>query len=178
MLISITESFDHISSLEYVLKNKHEKWLILDTGQQVINECYELESDSNELDFGLGIAFAGTGIKPKILFVGSYQTVYVGFDSYLAAVPITQPSSIIESQLLQLNGVFFDLFLLKNGNLCIIHEIGVQVVTRELTGIWSFSIDIVSDWALNEEQGILSLTLMDTEEVINLSISTGAILPA
>lgn len=59
-----------------------------------------------------------------------------------------------------------------------IDEIGAQVFTRDLTEVWSFVKDIVSDWVINEEQGMLSLTLMDTQEVINLSISTGAILPA
>ncbi len=177
-MISIAESFDNVSDLEYVLKGKYEKWLILGSKHPVINECYLLKSDSNELDFGLGIAVTGTGIMPKILLVENYQTVYIGFDSYIAAVSTIRPSSTIASRLSELDGVFFDMFLLKNGNICVIHEIGAQVFTRDLTGIWSVGTDIISDWVINDEQGILSLTEMDTGKVINISISTGAILSA
>lgn len=174
MMISIVEFFD----IEKALQDKYKKWLILGSNHQSINEYYLLESDSNELDFGLGVAVAGTGIKPKVLFVDGYQTVYVGFDSYIAAVSTIQPSSTIENRLFRLDGVFFDLLLLKNGNLCIIHEIGAQVVTKELTEIWTVGTDIVSDWVINDKQGILSLTEMETGKVINISTSTGAILPA
>ncbi|UAW63750.1 hypothetical protein KMZ15_06680 [Mycoavidus sp. HKI] len=178
MMISIAESFDNVSDLEYILKGKYEKWLILGSNHPVINECYLLESDSNELNFGLGIAVTGTGIMPKILLVENYQTVYIGFDSYIAAVSTIRPSSTIESRLSELDWIFFDMFLLKNGNICVIHEIGAQVFMRDLTKVWSFSKDIVSNWVISEEQGRLSLTQMDTEEIINLSISTGAILAA
>lgn len=177
-MITFTDSYDSVREMKYWFQDKYEKWLILGSNHEAISECYALESDSNELDFGLGIAVSGTGITPQILLIENYQTVYIGFDSYIAAVPTIQPSTTIESRLFKLNCVFFELSLLENGNICIIHEIGAQVVTRDLTEVWSFSKDIVSDWVINEEQGILSLTIMSTEEVINLSISTGAILPA
>jgi len=176
-LISIAEFFDNVSDLEHVFQDKYKKWLILGSNHEAIYGCFSLEPDADDLDFGLGVAVAIRGATPKALLVENYQTVYVGFDTYIAAVSLTQPSSKIESQLFRLDGVFFDLSLLGNGTLCIIHEIGVQVFTGDLTNIWSFSKDIISDWAINEERGILSLTLTDTGEVINLSISTGAILP-
>ncbi len=177
-MIFIAESFDHVSDLEQVLQDKYQKWLILGSDHGSIYECFLLESDSDELDFGLGVAVAIRGVTPEAQLIESYQTVYVGFDSYIAAVPIIQPSSAIENRLFRLNGVFFELLLLKNGNLCIVHEIGAQVVTSDLTEIWDVPTDIVSDWAINDEQGILSLTEMFTGEIINISISTGAILPA
>ncbi|MCX8565291.1 MAG: hypothetical protein ON057_000018 [Glomeribacter sp. 1016415] len=177
MMISITKSFDNVSDLEYVLKDKYEKWLILGSKHDAINECYELESDSNEIDFGLGVAIAIMGVKPKWLFVESHQTLYVGFDSYLAAVSTNRPTSTIESRLSRLDSVFFEMALLKNGNLCVIHEIGALLVKKDLTEIWNVPTDIVSDWVINDEQGILSLTEMLTGKVINISTSTGAILP-
>ncbi|UAW64703.1 hypothetical protein KMZ15_03270 [Mycoavidus sp. HKI] len=177
-MITFTESYDSVREMKYWFQDKYKKWLILGSNHEAIYECRSLESDSNELDFGLGIAVASRGVTPKALLVESYQTVYVGFDSYIAAVSIIQPSSTIENRLFRLNGVFFDLLLLKNGNLCIIHEIGAQVVTRELTEVWDVSTGIVTDWVINDEQGILSLTEMFTGKVINISISTGAILPA
>ncbi|MCX8565470.1 MAG: hypothetical protein ON057_000197 [Glomeribacter sp. 1016415] len=177
-MITFTETFSSVREIKQSFQDRYERWLILGSNHEAINECYSIESDSNELDFGLGVAIAGTGIMPKIFFSEIYQTLYVGFDSYIAAVPIIQPFSTIESRLSELNWVFFDLFPLKNGNICVIDEIGAQVFTRDLTKVWSFIKDIVSDWVLNEEQGMLSLTLMDTEEVINFSITTGAILPA
>ncbi|UUM22107.1 hypothetical protein [Mycoavidus sp. SF9855] len=176
-MITFTETYDSVREMKYWFQDKYEKWLILGSNHEAVNECYSLESDSNELAFGLGIAVTGTGITPKILLIENYQTVYIGFDSYIAAVSTIQSSSTIENRLFRLDGVFFDLLLLENGNLCIIHEIGAQVVTRDLTGIWSVGTDIVSDWVINDEQGILSLTEMDTGKVINISISTGAILP-
>ncbi|BBO59585.1 hypothetical protein [Mycoavidus sp. B2-EB] len=178
MTISISESFGRVSDLEYELKNKHKKWLILGTKQQVINECYELESDSNELNFGLGLAISSMLEKPKLLLVENQQTLYVGFDSYLAAVPIVQQSSTIKSYVSWLSGDFFDMALLKNGNLCVVYEIGALLVKKDLTEIWHVPTDIISDWVINDEQGILSLTEMDTGKVINISTSTGAILPA
>ncbi|UUM20911.1 hypothetical protein [Mycoavidus sp. SF9855] len=178
MMISMTESFGRVRDLEQALQDKYEKWLILGSKHQAINECYAIESDSNEFDFGLGVAIARMIVKPKLLLVERHQTLYVAFDSYLAAVSTIQPSPTIESRLLWLNGDFFDMALLKNGNLCIVHEIGAQVVTRDLTEIWDVPTDIVTDWTINDEQGILSLTEMDTGKVINISISTGAILPA
>ncbi len=177
-MIFIAESFDNVSDLEQVLQDKYKKWLILGSDHESIYECFLLESDSDELDFGLGVAVTIRGVTSEALLVESYHTVYVGFDSYIAAVSIIQPSSTIENRLFRLNGVFFELLLLKNGNLCIVHEIGAQVVTRDLTEIRDVPTDIVSDWAINDEQGILSLTEMFTGKVINISISTGAILPA
>ncbi|WP_185182577.1 hypothetical protein [Mycoavidus sp. B2-EB] len=163
--------------MKYWFQDKHEKWLILGSNHEAIYECCSLESDSDEFDFGLGIAVAIRGVTPKALLVESYQTVYIGFDSYIAAVSTDRSTSTIENLLFRLYGVFFELLLLKNGNLCIIHEIGAQVVTKELTEIWSVPTDIVSDWVLNEEQGILSLTEVYSGKVINISISTGAIVP-
>lgn len=174
-MITFTESYDSVREMKYWFQDKYEKWLILGSNHEAVSECYSLESDSNELAFGLGIAVTGTGITPKILLIENYQTVYIGFDYYIAAVSTIQSSSTIESRLFRLDGVFFDLLLLENGNLCIIHEIGAQVVTRD---IWSVGTDIVSDWVINDEQGILSLTEMFTEKIISISISTGAILPA
>ncbi|MCX8565284.1 MAG: hypothetical protein ON057_000011 [Glomeribacter sp. 1016415] len=177
-MISMTESFACVSDLEFELKNKYEKWLILGTKQQVINECYELESDSNELNFGLGLAISSMLEKPKLLLVENQQTLYLGFDSYLAAVPIAQQSSTIESHVSRLSGDFFDMTLLKNGNLCVVYEIGALLVKKDLTQIWNVPTGIVSDWVINDEQGILSLTEMETGKVINISTSTGAVLPA
>ncbi len=175
-MIAFTDFYDSVREMKYWFQDKHEKWLILGSNHQSISECYALESDSNELNFGLGVAISGTGITPKILLIENYQTVYIGFDSYIAAVPTIQSSSSIESRLSKLNYVFFDMFLLKNGNICVISELGAQVFTRDLTEIWSVFTDIVSDWVVNDEKGILSLTEMDTAKVINISISTGAVL--
>ena len=64
-----------------MLRDKFANWLILVVNREAVYECYSIESDSNELDFDLGVAVAVRGAMPKALSAERQRTLFVGFDS-------------------------------------------------------------------------------------------------
>jgi len=178
MMISISTPFGSVGNLEQTFRDKYAKWIILGASHEATYECYLIESDANELNFGLGVAVAIRGVMPKALFVEKCKALFVGFDSFLAVVSVANPSSIINSRLLQLDGVFVDAVLLRGGNVCVVHELGALVVTTDLSKVWSVSTDIVSEWNVDPERELISLTEADTGSVTRLSTSTGVVLTA
>ena len=162
---------------EQEFREKYEDCYFLGSDHEGVTERYSIESGSNELGFGLGVAVAITSVEPKVLFAEKQRILFIGFDSFIAAVSIVKPSSAeIEHRLLRLDGVFVDMVLLQDETVCVIHEVGALVTTTNLTKVCSISTDVISDWIIDDERQILSLTEADSGAVVCLSVSTGTIL--
>lgn len=176
-MFSIAAPFGSIGNLEQAFQDKYASWIILHAENEAVHECYAVESDSNQLQFGLGVAVSTWGAKPKALLAEKHQTLLVGFDSFVAAVPLVKlASATIGHRLLRLDGVFVDMVLLRDETVCVIHELGALAITADLTKVWSISTDVISDWVIDDEQKILSLTEVGSGAVLHLSVSTGATL--
>jgi hypothetical protein len=170
-MIRINKTFSHISNLEQVLSAAHNRWVILGREHEAIRECCSLVSDSDELEFGLGVAIASTAIEPKAIHARGSHRTFVGFDSYIAMVAIVEDNLIHTVQ--RLDGAFVDMVLLPRGNICIVHELGAMLMSAEGEKIWSHVTDLISDWSIDVSQGKIELIEADSRARTVLSLSDG-----
>jgi hypothetical protein len=158
---------------EQEFREKYAHCYFLGSDHEGVTERYSIESDSDEFNFGLGVGIAITSVKPKALIAREHQVLFIGFDSFISAVSSSNLLLATERKLIRLDGVFIDMFLLENENVCVIHELGALVVTPDLAKVWSVSTDVISDWSVGDERETLRLTEADSGSVMYLSVLTG-----
>lgn len=71
--------------------------------------------------------------------------------------------------MLNIDGIFFDIYLLENQKICIIHELGAIIIDKNLTRKNLVSTDIISDWKIDKINKLIILTELDSEKIISLN---------
>lgn len=157
-------SYNLINMLKDELQKKYDKYIVLQERNEEVYECY-LINLCKELNLGIGLAISSIGVNPKVLVSSDKQKVFIGFDSSVFCISI--PS--LESKLLKLDGVFFDLFFLANGKICIIHELGAIIANQNLIREKYISTDIISEWKIDTINKVILLNELDSEETLALA---------
>ena len=65
--------------------------------------------------------------------------------------------------------IFFDIYLLENQKICIIHELGAIITDKNFTRENSVSTDIISDWKIDKINKLIILTELDSDKIISLN---------
>ncbi|MFU8617569.1 hypothetical protein [Neisseria sp. LACPHL-SPEC-2024-00856] len=155
--------YNSIRELEDYLINTYQKYIILQEGGKEIYRCFIL-SFYKEFNIGIGLAVSCISIPPKVLILDD-KNIFIGFDSVVFYISI-QNSKV---NMLNIDGIVFDIYLLDNQKICIIHELGAIITDKNLTRENSVSTDIISDWEIDKVNKLIVLKELDSEKIISLN---------
>lgn len=155
--------YNSIRELEDYLINTYQKYIILQEGGKEIYRCFIL-SFYKEFNIGIGLAVSCISIPPKVLILDD-KNIFIGFDSVVFYISI-QNSKV---NMLNIDGIVFDIYLLDNQKICIIHELGAIITDKNLTRENSVSTDIISDWEIDKVNKLIILKELDSEKIISLN---------
>ena len=155
--------YNSIRELEDYLINTYQKYIILQEGGKEIYRCFIL-SFYKEFNIGIGLAVSCISIPPKVLILDD-KNIFIGFDSVVFYISI-QNSKV---NMLNIDGIVFDIYLLDNQKICIIHELGAIITDKNLTRENLVSTDIISDWEIDKVNKLIILTELDSEKIISLN---------
>lgn len=142
--------YNSIRELEDYLINTYQKYIILQEGGKEIYRCFILFVHK-EFNIGIGLAVSCISIPPKVLIFDD-ENIFIGFDSVVFCISIQN----LKVNMLYINGIFFDIYLLENQKICIIHELGAIITDKNLTRENSVSTDIISDWEIDKVNKLIS----------------------
>lgn len=155
--------YNSIRELEDYLINTYQKYIILQEGGKEIYRCFIL-SFYKEFNIGIGLAVSCISIPPKVLMLDD-KNIFIGFDSVVFCISI-QNSKV---NILNIDGIVFDIYLLDNQKICIIHELGAIITDKNLIRENSVSTDIISDWEIDKVNKLIILKGLDSEKIIYLN---------
>ncbi|WP_118793020.1 hypothetical protein [Neisseria bergeri] len=155
--------YNSIRELEDYLINTHQKYIILQEGGKEIYRCFIL-SFYKEFNIGIGLAVSCISIPPKVLILDD-KNIFIGFDSVIFCISIQN----LKVNMLNIDGIVFDIYLLDNQKICIIHELGAIITDKNLTRENSVSTDIISDWEIDKFNKLIILKELDSEKIISLN---------
>ena len=155
--------YNSIRELEDYLINTYQKYIILQEEGKEIYRCFIL-SFHKEFNIGIGLAVSCISIPPKVLIFDD-ENIFIGFDSVVFCISIQS----LKVNMLNIDGIFFDIYLLKNQKICIIHELGAIITDKNLTRENLVSTDIISDWKIYKINKLTILTELDSEKIISLN---------
>ena len=155
--------YNSIRELEDYLINTYQKYIILQEGGKEIYRCFIL-SFYKEFNIGIGLAVSCISIPPKVLILDD-KNIFIGFDSVVFYISI-QNSKV---NMLNIDGIVFDIYLLDNQKICIIHELGAIITDKNLTRENLVSTDIISDWEIDKVNKLIILKELDSEKIISLN---------
>ena len=104
-------------------------------------------------------------LPPKKVLIFDDKNIFIGFDSVVFCISIQN----LRVNMLNIDGIFFDIYLLENQKICIIHELGAIITDKKLTRENSVSTDIISDWEIDKVNKLIILTELDSEKIISLN---------
>ena len=151
--------YNSIRELEDYLKNTYQKYIIL---QEEGKEIYR--SFHKEFNIDIGLAVSCISISPKVLILDD-KNIFIGFDSVVFCISIQK----LEVNMINIDGIVFDIYLLENQKICIIHELGAIITDKNLTRENLVSTDIISDWKIDKINKLIILTELDSEKIISLN---------
>ena len=155
--------YNSIRELEDYLINTYQKYIILQEGGKEIYRCFIL-SFYKEFNIGIGLAVSCISIPPKVLMLDD-KNIFIGFDSVVFCISIQN----LKVNMLNIDGIVFDIYLLENQKICIIHELGAIITDKNLTRENSVSTDIISDWEIDKVNKLIILKELDSEKIISLN---------
>ena len=155
--------YNSIRELEDYLINTYQKYIILQEGGKEIYRCFIL-SFYKEFNIGIGLAVSCISIPPKVLILDD-KNIFIGFDSVVFCISIQN----LKVNMLNIDGIVFDIYLLDNQKICIIHELGAIITDKNLTRENSVSTDIISDWEIDKFNKLIILKELDSEKIISLN---------
>ena len=155
--------YNSIRELEDYLINTYQKYIILQEEGKEIYRCFIL-SFHKEFNIGIGLAVSCISIPPKVLIFDD-KNIFIGFDSVVFCISIQN----LKVDMLNIDGIFFDIYLLENQKICIIHELGAIIIDKNLTRENSVSTDIISDWKIDKINKLITLTELDSNKIISLN---------
>lgn len=155
--------YNSIRELEDYLINTYQKYIILQEGGKEIYRCFIL-SFHKEFNIGIGLAVSCISIPPKVLILDD-KNIFIGFDSVVFCISIQE----LKVNMINIDGIVFDIYLLENQKICIIHELGAIITDKNLTRENSVSTDIISDWEIDKVNKLIILKELDSEKIISLN---------
>ena len=155
--------YNSIRELEDYLMNTYQKYIILQDEGKEIYRCFIL-SFHKEFNIGMGLAVSCISIPPKVLTLDD-KNIFIGFDSVIFCISIQN----LKVNMLNIDGIFFDIYLLENQKICIIHELGAIITDKNFTRENSVSTDIISDWKIDKINKLIILTELDSDKIISLN---------
>lgn len=155
--------YNAIRELEDYLINTYQKYIILQEEGKEIYRCFIL-SFHKEFNIGIGLAVSCISIPPKVLIFDD-ENIFIGFDSVVFCISIQN----LKVNMLNIDGIFFDIYLLENQKICIIHELGAIITDKNFTRENSVSTDIISDWKIDKINKLIILTELDSDKIISLN---------
>ena len=155
--------YNSIRELEDYLINTYQKYIILQEEGKEIYRCFIL-SFHKEFNIGIGLAVSCISIPPKVLIFDD-ENIFIGFDSVVFCISIQN----LKVNMLNIDGIFFDIYLLENQKICIIHEWGAIITDKNFTRENSVSTDIISDWKIDKINKLIILTELDSDKIISLN---------
>ena len=155
--------YNSIRELEDYLINIYQKYIILQEEGKEIYRCFIL-SFYKEFNIGIGLAVSCISIPPKVLIFDD-ENIFIGFDSVVFCISIQN----LKVNMLNIDGIFFDIYLLENQKICIIHELGAIITDKNFTRENSVSTDIISDWKIDKINKLIILTELDSDKIISLN---------
>lgn len=164
MMELIKYPYNSIRELENYLTDTYQKYIIL-RGKEEIYGCYILSfHQETNTNIGIGLVTSCTSIHPKVL-IDDNKIVFIGFDSAVFCISIED----LKVNMLNIDGLFFDIYLLDDQKICIIHELGAVIADKNLTKNKYISTDILSDWQIDITKKLIILTELGSEKIIYLS---------
>ena len=161
--------YNSIRELENYLTNTYQKYIILQEKGKEIYRCFIL-SFHKEFNIGIGLAVSCISIPPKVLIFDD-ENIFIGFDSVVFCISIQN----LKVNMLNIDGIFFDIYLLENQKICIIHELGAIITDKNFTRENSVSTDIISDWKIDKINKLIILTELDSDKIISLNYDWGCL---
>lgn len=155
--------YNSIRELEDYLINTYQKYIILQEEGKEIYRRFIL-SFHKEFNIGIGLAVSCISIPPKVLIFDD-ENIFIGFDSVVFCISIQN----LKVNMLNIDGIFFDIYLLENQKICIIHELGAIITDKNFTRENSVSTDIISDWKIDKINKLIILTELDSDKIISLN---------
>ena len=119
---------------------------------------------SQRIQYRYWISCSCISIPPKVLIFDD-ENIFIGFDSVVFCISIQN----LKVNMLNIDGIVFDIYLLDNQKICIIHELGAIITDKNLTRENSVSTDIISDWEIDKVNKLIILTELDSEKIISLN---------
>ena len=104
-------------------------------------------------------------LSPKKVLIFDDKNIFIGFDSVVFCISIQN----LKVNMLNIDGIVFDIYLLENQKICIIHELGAIITDKNLTRENLVSTDIISDWEIDKVNKLIILTELDSEKIISLN---------
>lgn len=148
---------------------KLKKYIILQERGKKIYWCFIL-SFHKEFNIGIGLAVSCISISPKVLILDD-KNIFIGFDSVVFCISIQK----LEVNMINIDGIVFDIYLLENQKICIIHELGAIITDKNLTRENLVSTNIISDWKIDKINKLIILTELDSEKIISLNYDWGCL---
>ena len=155
--------YNSIRELEDYLINTYQKYIILQEEGKEIYRCFIL-SFHKEFNIGIGLAVSCISIPPKVLIFDD-ENIFIGFDSVVFCISIQN----LKVNMLNIDGIFFDIYLLENQKICIIHALGAIITDKNFTRENSVSTDIISDLKIDKINKLIILTELDSDKIISLN---------
>ncbi|MGO3741122.1 hypothetical protein [Kerstersia sp.] len=121
-----------LTDLERELQKEHKHWLVLGASHEATIEFHQIQTCRKGMNFGIGVAIAISGARPKCITSTNQKNILIGFDSFISKVPLRpSPNSLPQYEIKKIDGVFFDFIPIKD-QICVIHEIGAYLMTEDL----------------------------------------------
>ena len=155
--------YNSIRELEDYLINTYQKYIILQEEGKEIYRCFIL-SFHKKFNICIGLAVSCISISPKVLILDD-KNIFIGFDSVVFCISIQK----LEVNMINIDGIVFDIYLLENQKICIIHELGAIITDKNLTRENLVSTNIISDWKIDKINKLIILTELDSEKIISLN---------
>lgn len=115
-----------------------------------------ISSESNVVE--IGIVSSGLGITPRIITLYNEEIAFVGHDTWLTAINVSNLRLIFKKKL---NGVFYEFVPINSDDeVIVLHELGAIRIDGVGKEKWAVNTDIVETYAL-DGSGHMILTVME-----------------
>ncbi|MDP5272915.1 hypothetical protein [Chengkuizengella axinellae] len=162
-----------IGNKSIIKKSKDIDQLCLGEEIEIIKTQYIVDFDSmnhNE-NFEVIINSADYGLTPVILPLSCKNLVYVGYNSCVALIDVTERKV---EKVITLGSTFYTIVhLVENNILLIIFELGLAAISENGDMIWEFNTDVIETYQL-EESKFIRLSCMDDSN-IRISLLEGKV---
>lgn len=160
-MIGVIEALEERSELVSRLTSSGLPWAILGEKHEGVQRYYMLQSDSNEMQFELGVAVAFRDVMPKALRANSGETV-VAYDYHISSSKLSSSGDAVITVEQKIYAYIIDLFHLRDGNLCLVYELGAIIFDGSLSEKETISTDVISFWKFDPLSQTLYLTELDS----------------
>lgn len=149
--------------------------LILGEDADFVEEQFIIDFEagsSGDLKFELLINSEGHGLTPMILALPSKESIYIGYNSSVAKIDVSNRRI---DNVMPLDSLFYRFIQTQtDGIILILCELGIVGISEIGEVLWRFSGDVIEDYELQYDSKIIVLRCMDNS-VVRISTVEGKV---